>query len=337
MKIAEKEDVVNKIIGFASKVITAAVRRCSKEEKREAGDTRFSLIAAVRSGNRAEVKRLLSRPDADLTLRDKDGKTILHDLIPELVKLTDAEKAPVYDCIDLLLARGADVNACDHHGNRPLADAVKLGDVKIVEFLLNHGADVNTKDHEGKTPLHSFFLVSGPIYIRHINREVDLAQIEAQIAEMLVRNGGDVNAVDKQGRTPLASAVKLGDVKTIEFLLKHGADANIRDQDGKTPLHLMNAIVADRSTPGQIIKITQMLIGSGADVNARDNKQRTPLFFARLDCMGVMIDGGADVNARDEEGKTPAFCVKSQKCLEMLIEKGADVQAADREGRTYCQ
>jgi len=328
---------VHQIIRFVLKTITVALARSRKEGKREAGDGRLPLIAAVRSGNSTEVARLLARSSADVIIRDKDGRTVLHYLVSELVKLTDSEKAPLYDCIDLLLAKGADVNAGDNYGNSPLADAVKLGDVKTVEFILKNAANMNIRDNDGKTPLHEFFLVSGPILVRHINREVDLAQIEAQIAEMLVRNGADVNAIDKQGRTPLAMAASLGKIKAVEFLLKNGANVNTQDNDGKTPLHMVNAIVADRSTPGQITKITEMLIRSAADVNARDNKQRTPLFFSRLDCIVVLIAGGADINARDEEGKTPIFCVKSQKCLETLIEKGADIQAVDMEGKRYCQ
>ncbi len=320
---------MHKAIGFVLKAITG------KEGKPGAGDSMLPLITAVRAGNSAEVARLLARPGVDLTIRDKDGRTVLHNLVPELVKLPDSEKARLYDCIGLVLAKGADVNAGDNYGNSPLADAVKLGDVKTVEFLLKNGANVDARDNDGKTPLHEFFSVSGPIYIRHINREVDLTQIEAQIAEMLVRNGADVNAVDRQGRTALAMAVSFGNMKAVEFLLKNGGNVNARDNDGKTPLHLINAIVGDRSTPGQITKLTEMLIRSGADVNARDNKQQTPLFFSRLDCMLALIAGGADVNVRDEEGKTPIFCVKSHKCLETLIEKGADIQASDREGRRY--
>ncbi|KAF0156228.1 MAG: ankyrin repeat protein [Syntrophaceae bacterium] len=245
---------MQQIFRFVSKVITSALERCRKEGKSEAGDIRLALIEAVRSGNRTEVARLLVRPGADVTVRDKDGRTILHSLVPELVKLADSEKVPLYDCIVLLLAGGADISAGDNDGNTPLNDAVKLGDVK-----------------------------------------------------------------------------------TVEFLLKNGADVNARDNDGKTPLHIINTVLGDRSTPGQIEKITEMLIQSGADVNARDNKQQTPLFFSRIDSMVVLIAGGADVNARDKEGKTPIFCIKSQKCLETLIEKGADIEAIDTEGKKYCQ
>ena len=328
---------MQQIFRFVSKVITSALERCRKEGKGEAGDIRLPLIEAVRSGNRAEVARLLVRPGADVTVRDKDGRTILHNLIPELVMLADSEKVPLHDCIVLLLGGGVDISAGDKYGNTPLSDAVKLVDVKTVEFLLKNGADVNARDNNSKTPLHEFFFVSGPIFIKHINREVNLTQIEARIAEMLVRNGADVNAVDKQGRSPLAMAAGVANIKAIEFLLNNGADVNARDNDGKTPLHIINAVLGDRSTPGQIEKITEMLIQSGADVNARDNKQQTPLFFSRIDSMVVLIAGGADVNARDKEGKTPIFCIKSRQCLETLIEKGADIEAIDTEGKKYCQ
>ncbi len=324
------------IFKFVSKVIDSALGRAGKEEKSET-DIRLPLIAAVRSGNSTEVARLLMLPGADAAARDKEGRTLLHHLVPELVKLTDSEKALSYECVVLLLARGGDINAGDNYGNTPLSDAVKLGDVKTVEFLLKNRADANARDKSGKTPLHEFFSVSGPIYIKHINREVDLPQIERSIAEMLIRNGADVNAADNQGRTALAVAAGVGHMKAVELLLKNGADVNAPDNDGKTPLHMINTVVGDRSTPGQITRITEMLIESGADVNARDNKQQTPLFFSRIDSMAVMIAGGADINARDGEGKTPIFCVKSQKCLEALIEKGADTEAVDCEGRNYCQ
>ena len=326
---------MRQIIGFVSKMITGGREKSRTEEKVAAADRGMALMSAVRAGNGRDVERLLQAPGADATIRDNEGKTLLHRLVAELVKLADPEKSSRYDCLGLLMAKGADINAVDKYGNSPLAEAVKLGDVETVKFLLKNGADANARDKEGKTPLHAFFSVSGPILVRHINREVDLAQIEARIAEMLVHNGADVNALDHQGRTPLAAAAGLCSMNAVAFLLKNGADANARDREGKTPLHMVNMVVGDRSSPGQITKITEMLIQNGADANARDNKQRTPLFFARLDCMVVLLAAGADVNARDGEGKTPIFCVKSQKCLEMLIEKGADPQAVDMAGKRY--
>lgn len=316
------------LIGFV-------LEKFRKEGKQDAGERIGALKAAARAGNKTEVARLLERPGFEGALRDQDGRSVLHHLVSELVKLSDSEKARVYDCIGLILAAGEDIDAADKNGKSPLADAVSLGDVKTVEFLLSKGADVKGRDREGKTPLHGFFAVSGPIYIKHINREVDLVQIQTRIAEMLIGSGADANAVDDRGCTPLALAVGSNSFKAVDFLLKNGADVNARDHEGKTPLHMVSAIVGDRSTPGQVTKMTEMLIQNGGDPNARDNKQRTPLFFARLDCMAPLLAAGADINARDEEGKTPIFCVKSQKCLEALIEWGADTGVVDKEGRKY--
>ena len=125
-------------------------------------------MTAVRAGNKTEVARLLGLPDTEVNGPDKDGRTILHNLVSELVKLSDSEKASVFAAIDLLLAKGADINVTDKNGSSPLGDAVKLGDVKTVEFLLKNRANANTRDNDGKAPLHEFFQVSGPhIYQTH--------------------------------------------------------------------------------------------------------------------------------------------------------------------------
>jgi hypothetical protein len=54
---------------------------------------------------------------------------------------------------ELLLARGADVNARDKSGMTPLHFAVKVDHRDMVDFLVAKGADINAKDNEGKTPL----------------------------------------------------------------------------------------------------------------------------------------------------------------------------------------
>jgi ankyrin repeat protein len=56
------------------------------------------------------------------------------------------------DMTELLLTRGADVDAKDRDGDTPLHDAAFRGHEKIVGLLLAHGADVGAKNNAGRTP-----------------------------------------------------------------------------------------------------------------------------------------------------------------------------------------
>jgi ankyrin repeat protein len=57
------------------------------------------------------------------------------------------------DIVELLLAKGADVNARNFTGKTPLQVAAVNGWKKVVELLLAHKADVNLPDNHGVTPL----------------------------------------------------------------------------------------------------------------------------------------------------------------------------------------
>ena len=93
---------------------------------------------------------------------------------------------------ELLITRGADVNAKDESGQIPLHNA----NVNMAEFLINKGADVNIKDDFYWIPLHSA-----------INYEKN------ELIRLLISKDSNVNAKDYNNETPLHLAVKKGGLR----------------------------------------------------------------------------------------------------------------------------
>jgi len=124
---------------------------------------------------------------------------------------------------ELLIARGADVNAKSEDGWTPLHSAAG-GQKEIAEFLIENGADVNARRNANwQTPLHQAALWGSK-----------------EIAALLIAKGADVNAKGKYGRTPLHYAASRGLNKIIELLIARGAGVNTKievgDYKGQTPL-----------------------------------------------------------------------------------------------------
>ena len=57
-----------------------------------------------------------------------------------------------YEKVELLLAKGADVNAPGQSGCTPLINCTRFKN--IVQILIANGANVNAKKDNGSTPLH---------------------------------------------------------------------------------------------------------------------------------------------------------------------------------------
>ena len=89
------------------------------------------------------------------------------------------------DVLELLLAKGADVNAKEDDDKTPLHFAAIKGRKEAVKLLLAKGADVNAKEDTGETPLH-YAAIFG----------------YRDVAELLLANKADVSAKNRNGETP---------------------------------------------------------------------------------------------------------------------------------------
>jgi ankyrin repeat protein len=92
--------------------------------------------------------------------------------------LRDAAEQGDMAAMEKLVARGADVNAMEEHGNAPLHCAATEGSVAAMKWLVEEGANVLAKDKDGDTVLNCAVL----------NGHMAATQ-------WLVAHGADINAV----------------------------------------------------------------------------------------------------------------------------------------------
>ncbi len=159
------------------------------------------LHFALYMKDRAKAKSLIEG-GADVNKRTPYGTTPLPYVTTPLHRAIDAG---FKDIAELLIEKGANVNAKDKWDWPPLHSAVSADLKDIAELLIEKGADVNAKIHWDWTPLHS------AVYGHN------------EIVELLIAKGANVKARDGAGRTPLWYAQDEGHTEIVELLRKHGA------------------------------------------------------------------------------------------------------------------
>ncbi|GHU16644.1 hypothetical protein FACS189472_02140 [Alphaproteobacteria bacterium] len=274
--------------------------------KNNKGNTPLHL--AAKSGQ-TEIARLLLTNGADVNAKgtlDRDnpirynGNNSIMPSLEELNLISSRNDTPLHfaaqsgqtEIAELLLARGADVNASGLLDYTPLHLAAYYGEYNIVKLLLDNGADINAKDIYGKEP-------SG------------LYDVEKLLKDHVKKIKDKINETNALKRTQLHYAADRGDSKKAKFLLSQGANPNAKDENQKTPLHL-----AVESGHVRVIKI--LLDTKGINLNARDLYAKTPLHLAaekgHTKIVNLLLSQKkVNTKAKDKNKKTP---------LDLASEKG---------------
>ena len=181
------------------------------------------LHKAAREGDADRVRELLDA-GADVNVRNADKQRLQY---------TPLHWAAYYghlEIAEILISRGADLDAEDPDYSTPLYLAAEEGHPKVVEFLISKGAEVNVKSsRSGYTPLHR--AAWGPVAMRKhlgageagIVSEAELNENYLGIVGMLLEKGAKVDVLDNDGKTPLDQAIRNGEKEIVDLLRKHGA------------------------------------------------------------------------------------------------------------------
>ena len=221
--------------------------------------------------------------------------------------------------IQLMLERGADINAATSEGVTALMYAADRDDIDMVRFLLENGSKPDLKPYTGITALMSA-----------------VQQNYFEVAEILITHGAKPDIQDLNGVTALNYAAALNNYEILEMLLHYGANPDKGDSRGNTPLISASYM--------QSLEALEVLLKRNANPNISNKNGFTPLMAAaqvnNIDIATLLIADGARVAAINDGGMNPlAFAVKSGnvEMAEFLISKNADINHKIKAGRNLVE
>ncbi|XP_049835771.1 serine/threonine-protein phosphatase 6 regulatory ankyrin repeat subunit B-like [Schistocerca gregaria] len=278
------------------------------------GKTPIVMLAIHSRKDCRLVKELLINAGADLTVRDKNGKTALH----------TSFEIDNFEITKFLMEKHQQEIGCDNNGNNILHCAVRArrDTLDKVKYILNKKlTTIEEKNENGETAL--MYAVQLPSF----------HTIKQTLVQILLTSGASLNAKDKQGKTPLHIAAAEGDAKTMETLIAAGADVTERDLNGRMPLHW--AAQSHRAEAVELL-LNERKEQHEMGINQQDNGGQTPLMLAVKEKQSVklLLKQGANVNTQDCAGRTAlqaAIECKNFDAMKLLLVAGADFLPAQRE------
>ncbi|KAJ5620333.1 hypothetical protein N7510_004317 [Penicillium lagena] len=218
--------------------------------------------------------------------------------------------------VQMLLSRGADVNAQDGLFSNALKAASFHGHERVVQLLLERGANINAQCG---------------IYGNVLQAAYHGGNV--RVVQILLDRGADINAQCEEFGYAVQAASIGGHEKVVQLLLDRGAD--IHAQGGKYGYALQAASIGGHE------KVVQLLIDRGANIHAQGGRWGSSLHAASLrgyeKVVQLLLDHGADPDSMDQNNRTPLFLASARghdAVVALLSSRTRDPNLKDQFGRT---
>jgi len=325
------------------------------------------MYAAAGKRNAGEMVKLLLSKGADVKPRElaydwpshfSEEPRVQYHPFGGLTALLYAARDGCYDCVEALMAAGADVNLPTPEGVTPLMIALDNDDNDIAKLLLDHGANPGAWDWYGRTALYiavdrkdggsSAGQVRIGVDASHSVRSSAMDIIKALLAAGVdpspelrmhrpTRGGYTGRFSDPlldTGCTPLLRAVIGNDMEVIQALLAKGASPNINAMGVTSFLVAAGAGGGGGggrggrggrggAGGGANLALLDLLLEHGADVNTQVTGTKT--YSMRNARTPSTNEGMTALHVAAQAGRTDL--------VRYLLEKGANPEIADANGK----
>eukprot|EP00210_Caulerpa_lentillifera_P006930 g6626.t1 len=277
----------------------------------QTSDKLTCLIVALKNRHHSVVSYLLEQENCPINATEANGLSALHYVVP----LNDPNTTNV------LISKGADIDALSKDGETPVFVATKRNCMESLKVLLEAGADPN-------------MCIKGCVdQYENCAFWSALGQRNFEALHLLLSHGADITTPREDGSSALDLAIMTEDISLMKLLMDQGFNIEHKCSRGWTPL--MTACSRGFS------KGVALLIKRGADINAQNEDGETAVSLAaklnRIKCLKVLLEADADPNVMCKNGESALRQAVRQGSLDAvrtLLNHGADKTEVGKDGLT---
>jgi len=252
---------------------------------------------------------------------------------------------------ELLIKKGADVNALDDNMRTPLHYACDDDNLKYVKLLHKNGAGIIKSKpfndwvsgrREAETPVDIAKRRGNLKIIKYFEEnEFGTINLERDTPLMPNKSVKPNNRSSKQlpleeVRSSLFDVITEGNIDKIEDSIKLVSDINFKNSDGLTPLHYVISMISEGTEEidnKKYYEIFILLLKYGANPNMRNATSGTPFglacYYGLEELVIFMVNKSlVDINLKNSHGYTPIFSAilsGNFNIVKHLLDNGANL------------